>query len=135
LVACLSLFAPPAWSHVPAPNVPIEVRHAACPDKPDALGCYDHAGRVIYLLPTVSTTATDRAIDRFVFFHEFGHAYDFTTLDEHRRGIFRWVMGWPRWRPEAFADWYARCALHERPTTWKWLVRYRQACRVIWMAA
>lgn len=74
----------------------------------------------------------------FTLQHEQGHAYDALLLDDGERARIEDVLGWPTWRPEAFANLYAGCALGLRPDEAPWpypeklkVHRINAVCRLV----
>jgi hypothetical protein len=90
-------------------------------------------GRDVYVDPFLIDGAKP-----FVLQHELGHVYDREQLVAGERIRIRKVMRWARWRPEAFADFYAGCRLAmpvDAPDTyygkWRSLRRVAARCRLI----
>lgn len=72
------------------------------------VGCYYEHGLDGLSPPVIYY---DPSSGRFTLAHEKGHAYDAESLDDGERQRIEDVIGWPIWRPEAFADLYAGCSL------------------------
>jgi hypothetical protein len=115
---------PPPWQgwvdaaqrHLWTPDVTVTFTHGKCPDWGlEAWGC---AG------PSevwVRVSLRDRVWARWALDHELGHVVDFAQGDARRMRI-AYLRGWTRWRPEQFADDWARCA---NPQAFRTSVRRR----------
>jgi hypothetical protein len=126
----------PARVNVPLPPVSVTWHSEPCPD-PTALACAQ--GTHVWLPPDGG---------RHLRFHELGHVFDYTVMDDAARQAWLAVMGDRRewYAPvddppfERFAESYATCAMHKRirrryssdfyryrPTP----SQHRRACRII----
>ena len=97
---------------VPLPAIMPVVIHESCP-APEGTSC-TWPGGPIYLDPEWG--------DRFTYWHELGHAFDYQEMDDGDRAAFMRLIRHPGpWRSppdsahEQFAEAYALCALRVRP--------------------
>lgn len=106
-----------ALSLMPIVQTPVKI--GPCPDsiRPQ-LPCYHSASRTVY---------STRPLDRWIVYHEFGHALDYQRLTDDERRRIQALLGLPaempwRWQghtqvdppEEYFASVYAHCALRRR---------------------
>ena len=107
-----------------APDVRVTFTRASCPDwGAEAWGC---AG------PSevwVRVSLRDRVWARWTLDHELGHLVDFSMGDARRNEV-ALLLGWAHWRPEAFADSWARCA-NPRAFLAGVMRRIRPLCRLL----
>ena len=107
-------------ARVPLPPAgAVVVHYAPCPEFPEEAGCawpeQDGQPVHVFVLPS-----RDRSEDRRTFWHELGHAYDWTVLSDVQRAKLTLLMGmrgpWSK-RPmedqpaEAFGEAYRFCAM------------------------
>jgi len=104
--------APPPWQgwldqaqrRLWTPDVTVIFEHATCPGwGREAWGCAGPSD------VWVRVSLRDRMWARWTLDHELGHVVDFNMGGARRLGVAH-ALGWRRWRPEAFADSWARCA-------------------------
>ena len=106
---------------VPLPSGRIQIRRVACPLNASLAGCvYTRRPRVVYMRPSLHEP-------RRILYHELGHVFDLTVLNNRERVRFKHIVGIRRagWfngalpPAEWFGDGYALCAmrlhLHGRP--------------------
>jgi hypothetical protein len=131
---------PPAPSPMPA------IVNAACPDDPDAGGCYYPPTH-----PTFQHRLYVASADSFTFQHELGHAFDAVEIDNTERARFARLVGrvGAPWEAssaqdrdglgETFADAYAACRTNLNPNKeWETSTgytpsarRHRRVCRFL----
>jgi hypothetical protein len=101
---------------VPLPPGRIQIRRGACPGHAIFVGCvFTRHPRIVYIRPTLLEP-------RRTLYHELGHVFDMTVLNNRERRRFKRILGIHRsgWfagalpPSEWFGDGYALCALRTR---------------------